>query len=325
MNLSRRLITSLLLGILASAANAQSTWPSKVVTLVAPTAPGSDGDIIVRTVAQKMSQLLNASVIVDNKAGAGGTLGVAYTSRASADGHIAVITGTGPFILTPLLNKKLAYDMEKNLEPISIMSTFASAVVVSADSPYKTLRELIAAAKAQPGKLSFASSGGGTLVHLQGELLKIRAGIDMLHVPYKSQSPALQGVIAQETAVMIMPSASAQALIDSGKLRALAVTSDKRMKSLPNVPTMAEAGVPDFVVKGWYGAYAPGGTPKALTQRFSAEMRRALHTPEVVARFNSLSMDVVGSTPEEMLATWKADTAIWAQVLKANPQIKIDQ
>ncbi|MDP3138879.1 MAG: tripartite tricarboxylate transporter substrate binding protein, partial [Burkholderiaceae bacterium] len=235
MNLSRRLISGLLLGILASALNAQTAWPSKVVTLVAPTAPGSDGDIIVRTVAQKMSQLLNASVIVDNKAGAGGTLGVAYTSRASADGHIAVITGTGPFILTPLLNKKLAYDMEKNLEPISIMSTFSSAVVVSADSPYKTLRELIAAAKAQPGKLTFASSGGGTLVHLQGELLKIRAGIDMLHVPYKSQSPALQGVIAQETSVMIMPSASAQALIDSGKLRALAVTSDKRMKSLPNV------------------------------------------------------------------------------------------
>ncbi|MBN9428604.1 MAG: tripartite tricarboxylate transporter substrate binding protein [Burkholderiales bacterium] len=303
---------------------AQSGWPSKPIVLVAATSPGSDNDIIARTIADKMGQLISAPVIVENKPGAGGRLGVAVTSRASTDGHTAVITGTGPFILAPLLSRQLQYDMEKSLEPVSLISTFASAVVVSADSPYRTLKDFIAAAKAQPGKLSFASSGAGTLVHLQGELLKIRAGLDLLHVPYKSQTPALLGVAGQESAIMILPSASAQQLIDAGKLRALAVTSDKRMASLPNVPTMAEAGVADFVVKGWYGAYAPGGTAKELTRRLSAEMSRALQAPEVIARFKTLSMEAVGSTPDELHAIWKADTAVWAKVLEANPQIRID-
>ncbi len=316
---------AIFLATLANSSHAQTDWPSKPITLVAPTLPGSDGDIIVRSVSQKMTELMKTTVVVDNKAGASGTLGVSVASRMSQDGHVAVITGTGPFILSPLLNQKLSYDMEKTLEPVSLMATFASAVIVSVNSPYKTLKDLIAAAKAQPGKLTFASSGQGTLIHLQGELLKIRAGIDLLHVPYKSQPPAIQAVMTQEITVMILPSASVQPLIKSGKLRALAVTSETRMKSTPDVPTMAEAGMDNFVVQGWYGAYAPGGTPKALTERMSAEMRRALLTPDVTERFAQLGMDVVGSTPQQLLTTWKADTAIWAQVLKLNPQIKLDQ
>jgi tripartite-type tricarboxylate transporter receptor subunit TctC len=310
---------------IATVCAGQTTWPTKSITLVAPTLPGSDGDIIARSVGQSMSQLTGVPVVVENRAGASGTLGVATTARAAPDGYTSVITGTGPFILSPLLNKQLGYDMEKSLEPVSLMSTFASTVVVGSDSPYKTLGDLIAAAKAQPGKLTFGSSGQGTLVHLQGELLKIRTGINVLHVPYKSQTPALMAVISQEITFMILPSASAQQLIHSGRLRALGVTSDARMKSLPDVPTMAEAGVQNFVVKGWYGAYVPAGTPHQVIQKFSEEVRRALQTPEVTARLNLLGMDVVGSTPEQLLQTWRADSTVWSQVLKANPQIRLEQ
>jgi tripartite-type tricarboxylate transporter receptor subunit TctC len=325
MNIAYRWLMASLMILLCGVSSAQSNWPSKTITLIAPTLPGSDGDTIVRAVAQKMNLLMNSSVIVENKAGAGGTLGVAIAANGSPDGHLAVITGTGPFILYPLLSKKPQYDMEKSFEPVSLMSTFASVVIVSPDSPYKSLKDLIAYAKAHPGKLTFGSSGQSTLVHLQGELLKIQENIDLLHVPYKSQTPAIQAVMTQEVTMMILPSASAQSLIQSGKLRALAQTSDARMKTLPDVPTMSEAGVKDFVVKGWYGAYAPTGTPKALTQRLSAEMRRALLSPEVVERFNMLGMDAVGGSPDQLYAAWKSDTAIWTKVLKANPQIKLDE
>jgi tripartite-type tricarboxylate transporter receptor subunit TctC len=310
---------------IAGSAVAQANWPSKPITLVAPTAPGSDGDIMIRALAQKMTQLTGVSVVTDNKPGASGTLGVTITSHAAPDGYTAVITGTGPFILQPLLNKQLPYNMEKTLVPVSLVSTFASAVVVAGDSPYKTLGELIAAARAQPGKLTFATSGQGTLVHLSGELLKIRAGVDLLHVPYKSQAPGVQAVLSQEATLMIAPSASLQKLIESGKLRALAVTSSERMGSLPNVPTMAEAGVKDFVVTGWYGAYAPAGTPRPLAERLSAEIRRALADREVKEKYQALGMEAVGSTPDQLHATWKADTAIWDLVLKANPQVKLEQ
>lgn len=321
----RQALATIASAVVAGHASGQAAdWPTKTITLVGPTQPGSTGDIIVRTLGQKMAQLSGATVVADNKPGAGGTLGVGWTARQPPDGHMAVITGTGPFILQPLMNKQISYDMEKSLVPVSLLCTFGCALIVAADSPYRTMKDLIAAARAQSGKLAFGSPGAGTLTHLEGELFKIRTGTDLLHVPYKAETAGITAVMAREVAFMVPPSASVQPLIQSGKLRALAVTTDTRMKSLPDVPTMAEAGVADFVVKGWQGAYAPGGTPRAQAQKMSELMRRALLSPDVAERFASIGMDVAGGSPDELYAAWKSDTAIWAEVLKANPQIKVE-
>jgi tripartite-type tricarboxylate transporter receptor subunit TctC len=267
-------------------------------------------------IAQKLGAALNTTVIVDNKPGATGTIGTAFVARAAPDGYTILGTSIGPQAIVPNLMPRLPYDPVKSFEPVSLVGTIPHVLVVNASEPYKTVSDVIKTAKAKPGTLTFASGGNGTILQMQGELLKIQTGIDMLHIPYKGDTPAMQDVLAGHVTMMFVPIAAALPHIQSGKLRALAVTSPKRLKALPDAPTMKEAGVPGFEVEQWQAVYAPAGTPKPIVQRLHTEIVRILKEPDVAAKFESLGVTVVGSTPEQLADAQKADSAKWAKVIK---------
>jgi tripartite-type tricarboxylate transporter receptor subunit TctC len=295
---------------------AQDQWPSKPITYVVPYPPAGTTDILGRMIAQKLESALKATIIVENKPGATGTIGTAFVVRAAPDGYTILGTSIGPQAIVPSLMPKLSYDPVKSLQPVSLIGTIPHVLVVSASQPYKALNDVIKAAKAKPGSLSFASGGNGTILQMQGELLKMQTGADMLHIPYKGDTPAMQDVLAGHVTMMFAPIAAALPHIQSGKLRALAVTSSKRIEVLPAVQTMAESGVPDFEAEQWQAIYVPANTPKAIVQRLNTEVVRILKDPEVAARFDSLGVTPVGSTPEHLANVQKADNAKWSKVIR---------
>ena len=299
------------------------TWPGKPITYVVPYPPGGTTDILGRAIAQKLGPALGTTVIVDNKAGATGQIGSAFVARAAPDGYTVLGTSIGPQAIIPSLNPSMQYDPVKSFEPVTLVGTVPHVLIVGAASPYKTVKELIAAAKAKPGSLTFASGGNGTILQMQGELLKLQEGIDIVHVPYKGDTPGIQDVLGGQVTMMFAPAPAAAAHIQSGKLRALAVTSAKRLKSLPAVPTMAEAGVSGFVVEQWQAVYAPARTPAPVVQRLHEEIARILKEPEVAQRLEALGVNAVGSTPRELAERQQADTAKWAKVIKT-AGIKLD-
>lgn len=297
-------------------AGAQDAWPSKTITYVVPYPPGGTTDIVGRLLAQRLGTLLPGTVIVDNKPGATGAIGSAYVARSAPDGYTVLGTSIGPQAIVPNLVPKLTYDPVKSFQPVALIGMVPHVAVVAGGSAYPSLGDLIADARKRPGQLVFASGGNGTILQMQGELLKMQARIDMLHVPYKGDIPALQDVLAGHVTMMFAPIAAALPHIQSGKLKALAVTSKQRLKPLPAVPTMAEAGVQDFVAEQWQAVYLPAGAPEAITRRLSTEVQRILAEPAVAAKLEGLGITPVAGGPQELAEIQKADTLKWGKVIK---------
>jgi len=306
-----------LLAIATAPAKAQGDWPAgRPMTWVVPYPPGGTTDILGRAIALRLGASLGTTLIVDNKAGATGTIGSAFVARAAPDGYTLLGTSIGPQAIVPNLVPKMQYDPIKAFEPVALIGTIPHVLVVGSIQPFRTAGELVAQAKAQPGALSFASGGTGTILQMQGELLRLQTGVRMTHVPYKGDTPALQDVLAGHASFMFAPVAAALPHIQGGRLRALAVTSAARLKALPDVPTMGQAGFKDFVVEQWQAVYAPAGTPAAVVQRLNQEIVQVLKDAELAAMADRLGITLVGSTPQQLADTQKADLAKWGRVIK---------
>lgn len=309
---------SALLGpALLQPALAQGEWPAgKIITWVVPYPPGGSTDVLGRNVAQRLGAALGTTVIVDNKPGATGTIGAAFVAKAAPDGTTLLGTSIGPQAIAPHLMGKLPYDPIAGFEPVITIGTIPHILVVGVHQPFTTVAELIAAAKAQPGKLAFASGGNGTILQMQGELLQQQTGARFIHVPYKGDTPALQDTLAEQVQFMFAPAAAALPHVQAGKLRALAVTSAQRLPALPQVPTMGEAGLRDFVVEQWQAVFAPAKTPAATVQRLNLEIAKALKDPAIAALADKLGVTLVGGTPQQLGALQRADSAKWAKVIR---------
>ena len=306
-----------LLAIATAPAKAQGDWPAgRPMTWVVPYPPGGTTDILGRAIALRLGASLGTTLIVDNKAGATGTIGSAFVARAAPDGYTLLGTSIGPQAIVPNLVPKMQYDPIKAFEPVALIGTIPHVLVVGSSQPFRTAGELVAQAKAQPGALSFASGDTGTILQMQGELLRLQTGVRMTHVPYKGDTPALQDVLAGHASFMFAPVAAALPHIQGGRLRALAVTSAARLKALPDVPTMGQAGFKDFVVEQWQAVYAPAGTPAAVVQRLNQEIVQVLKDAELAAMADRLGITLVGSTPQQLADTQKADLAKWGRVIK---------
>lgn len=317
MKISSKLFAGALvaLGVIAVQAHAEEAWPSRPITYVAAFPPGSNTDTLGRIIAQKLSEALKVPVVVDNRAGATGMVGSAYVAKAPPDGYTILGASIASHAITPAMHSNSQYDPVKSFEPITIIGTNANVLVVPAKSPYKSVADIIAAAKANPGTLAFASSGIGTTQHLSGELFQKMAGIKMIHVPY-AKTPALQDVIAGQVPMMFEGPTVFQHIL-SGQVRALAVTSPKRLAALPNVPTMAESGVPGYEIQAWQAIYAPAGVPKPIINRLYTEIAAILKNPDTVSRLEGMGVVPSGITPEAFAAYQKSEVAKWGQLIKS--------
>ena len=320
-----RLLVSLLFvatAALPGAAFAQA-YPNKPIRLVIPFPPGGATDIIGRTLAQKLSVQLGQNVIVDNKPGAGGTLGSAETAKAAPDGYTILLATTSTHSIAPSLYKNIPYSVEKDFTPITEVATATNVLIVTPNLPVKDVAELVALAKKNPDALNFASSGNGTIVHLQSELFKLISGTKLTHVPYKGTALAIPDLISGQTHLMFDSLVSALPHIKGGKVKALAVTSTKRTPLLPSVPTVIESGLPDYEVNTYFGLFAPPGTPRDIVQRLQKEAVIAVQSADVRERFASQGAEPVGGTPEALSALIKSETVKWKRVIDAG-QIKLD-
>jgi tripartite-type tricarboxylate transporter receptor subunit TctC len=309
-------LSALALGTFTLPAGAQDKWPSKPITYIVPFPAGGTTDTLARLISQKLGAALGTTIVVDNRPGAGGNIGSELASRAAPDGY-TIIGGT---ISSHAINAslyKLSYDPLKSFAPITLIGTNANVLVVNPNSPFKSVKDVIAASKSRPGSLSFASAGNGTSQHLSAELFKTMAQIDMVHIPYKGSAPAIQDVIGGQVPLMFDTTVVAGPHIQSGRVRALAVTSAKRLRNMPDVPTMAEAGVPGYEVVSWQGLFAPAGTPPAIIQRLHAEVAAILKQPDVQERLAKLGVEPSGMSPQQFAAFQAAETAKWAKVVKS--------
>jgi len=300
--------------VLASGVQAQ-TYPTKPIRWVVPFPPGGSTDLLARVVGQKLTESWGQQVIVDNRGGAGGTLGAAEAARAAGDGYTLLMGAIHHTIATSAY-PKLPYDFQRDFAPITVVAIVPNVLVVNPSVPAKTVKELIDYAKANPGKLTYGSAGMGTAHHLIGEVFNARAGVDILHVPYKGSAPAVADLIGGQVSIMYDTVASCLPHIKAGKLRPLAVATAKRSSALPDVPTIAEAALPGFEVTTWFGALAPAKTPKELVVKLNAEMVKILNMPDVRKRLLDAGAEPVGNTPEEMAAQIKRETEAFAKIVK---------
>jgi tripartite-type tricarboxylate transporter receptor subunit TctC len=305
-----------LIGIVAAcgAAMAQTAFPTKPVTLIVPFPPGGALDIVARALGDEMRKHLGQSVIVDNRAGAGGTLGTGIVARAAPDGYTILLGSVATHAIAPGLYRNLSYDALKDFAPITQVTASPLLVVSSAKLNVSTLPELIALARAQPGKLNNASTGNGTAVHLAGELLKSSANLDVVHVPYKGGGEAITALMTGEAAFAVINVELVLPQVRGGKVRALAVTGSHRLAALSDVPTLREAGVAGAEVSTWFGLFAPAGTPKPVVDRLQRDAVAALQT--LTERFAAQGDEAVGSTPEQFAAFVRAEHARWGKVIK---------
>jgi tripartite-type tricarboxylate transporter receptor subunit TctC len=291
-------------------------YPSKPVRFIVPSSAGGGTDIIARAIAQKLSEALGRQFVVENKPGAGQMIGIEAAARSPADGH-TILMAASTLAINPVMYKKVPYDPLRDFAPITQAASLPNVLVVHPSVPVKSVAELIALAKAKPGQIAYASAGVGTSPQMSMELLKSLAGIDMLHVPYKGTTPGVVDLLAGQVSVMAPNVLTALPHIKAGKLRALAVTSGKRSEALPEVPTIAEAGVPGYESVQWYGVLAPAGTPREIVGRLHAEIAKALRAGDVRERLAADGAEPVGSSPEEFGAFIRAEIAKWAKVAKA--------
>ncbi|MCO4863372.1 tripartite tricarboxylate transporter substrate binding protein [Cupriavidus sp. WGlv3] len=308
-------LTSSLLLAAAPAAMAQAQYPSKPIRLVVPFSAGSATDILARIIGTKMGEGGTYQVIVDNRPGAGGTLGATGVAKAAPDGYTLILVSVGHAI-NATLYPRLAYDTVKDFAPVSLVATVPNVLVVNAGSKYKSVRDLVAAARAAPGMLNFDSAGSGSSTHLSGEMFRMQAGIDIVHIPYKGTGEALTDVMAGRGDMMFAPTVSAMPFVRQGKLRALAVTTARRSSSLPDIPTVAESGLPGYAFDSWFGILAPAGTPKEIVDTLNAEIGKALAAPDVRERLAAQGAEPKRSSPQEFASYIQAEIGKLAPVIR---------
>lgn len=317
----KSLKTYLLAACACVAMAAHAAFPERPITIVVPYAPGGAADAVARVIASRMGTKLGGSVIVDNKAGASGTIGASYVAKAQADGYTMLYDAT-PYSINPHLFPKMPYAANA-LQPLSLVLLAPNMLIVPANSPFKNVGELIAKAKAQPGKLNFASGGSGTVQRLASELFRQKLGLDMVHVPYKSGGPAIADTMGGQVDFMFSTIAASYPLVASGKLRALAVSSPERSKRLPDVPTVAEAAIPGYEAYEWNGMFVPAGTPAPIAAQLQKALVEVLQEDEVKQRLADLGAQPIGSTPAEFAAFLKKEDAKWGEVVRKG-HIKLD-
>src|SRR3954463_666313 len=300
----------------ASMAYAQP-YPIKPVRLVITYPPGGNTDLVGRALAQKMGESMGHQVVVDNRGGAGGVLGSMITAQAAPDGYTIMLGTSAGMVINPLLSKKLTYDPVKDFAPVSMVVIVPQVLVTNPQLPAKNVRELIALAKAKPGSLNAGSSGVGTPNHFGTELLKWLAGVDIVHVPYKGGAPALTDLLGGQIQMAFSSVPGVLPHIKAGRLIALGVGSAKRSPALPNIPTIAEAGVPGYEYTTWYGIFAPAKTPRPLITRLNAEIVKAVESPDIKDRFIALGGDPDPGTPDQLRAYMANESAKWAKIIKA--------
>ena len=306
----------ILLALLAGApAEAQDAYPAKPVKLILPFPPGGPTDILGRLIAENLSARLGQPVITENRGGAGGNVGAEAAARSAPDGHTIVLVAPS-LAISPSLYKKLNYDPLHDFAPISLVASVPNVMVTHPSVPANNLAEFIALAKSRPGGMNFGSGGSGTSNHLAGELFNLVAGVKLVHVPYKGVNLAMNGVLAGEVHLVFIGIPVPAPHIKAGRLRALAVLAKERSPILPDVPTAAEAGLPDFDVTTWYGILAPAGTPRPIITRLNAELTKIMRSPEMKERLATLATDPLNSTPEEFGAYLKSEMAKWGDVIR---------
>jgi tripartite-type tricarboxylate transporter receptor subunit TctC len=292
------------------------TFPSKPVRIVVPFAPAGIADILGRLIAEPLAQAWGQQVVVENKAGASGHIGAMDVARSAGDGY-TILVGTIGIHAAHASYRKLAYKPAEDLRPITILAEAANVVAVPANSPYRTFADFLADAKANPGKITYGSAGPGSSIHMVTALFELMAGVSMTHVPYKGSGPALVDLIGGQIAVMFENIGSGMVHLKSGKLRALAVTGPQREPTLPDVPTIAESGVPGYSGTSWWTVAAPRGTPTAVVEKIQQDIRRVMSTPEARAKFDSLGVRPVINSPAEAEAFFASETVKWNRVIEA--------
>ena len=311
------------LGITAHAQPAAADWPNKPIRWVVPFPPGGAMDAIARTLGEKAAKPLGQPFVIENKPGAGGNIGADFVAKQPGDGYTMMITSIGMATNKPLYGK-LNYDPVKDFAPVSLLAVVPNVLVTNATQPdVKTARDVIAAARKAPGQLTYASAGNGTSIHLAGEVFTSLAQVEMLHIPYKGSGPAVSDLLGGQINYMFDSITSARPHIESGKLRALGVTTAKRSSTLPNVPTLAEAGVPGYEVSPWFAVFMPASTPKAIVGKLNKALLDAMKDPDVVKRFESIGAEPVGSTPDELAKHLALESERWTKLITERG-IKLD-
>ena len=304
--------------LLQAGTGAAQGYPARAIRVVVPQAPGGGNDTIARLIGQRLTQTLKQQVVVDNRAGAGGLIGAELVAKAPPDGYTLLLGNVATLAIIPNVQKKMPYDPFKDFEPVSLIASAPLLVVVHPSLPVTSIKQLIALAKAKPGELNYASNGFGSSTHLATELFKVMTGTNMTHVPYKGLAPATTDLLSGQVQVMFSSAVAMLPHVKAGRLRALAMTGAKRSTAIPDVPTVAEAGVRGYEAGSWYGILAPAGTDKAIIDTLSREIAAATRTPEILERLNNEAVIPIGSTPAEFASHIRKEHARVAQVVKTS-------
>ena len=318
MNTSRRTASALLAlaTCLPLHAIAQDAWPAKAIRIVVPFAAGGTSDALARLLGQKLQDALKQTVIVENRGGAGGVIGADVVAKSAPDGYTLLLGTIASHAINPALQPKMPYDATKDFAPVFFVGHIANVLLVGAQQPMKNVKELIAAAKAKPGTIAFGTPGAGSSQHLSGEKFKLDAGVDLIHIPYKGSGPSVQDLIAGQIPMSFDTALTALPFIASGKIRALAVTTAKRAKVMPDVPTLAESGLKGFDVASWQAIFAPAGTPPAIVKRVNDELTKIVAQTEVAARLYTMGVENVPMTPAQFGDFQRAEMIKWAKIVK---------
>ncbi len=312
------LCIALIPGVAVSQAQSETGYPSKPIRMIVPSAPGSGPDIMARAIGQKLTEALGQAIVIDDKPGAGGIIGSEAAAKAAPDGYTLIMSNAGAHTVNPSLYAKLPYDPIKDFAPVTLVALAPNILIVHPTLPVRNVKELIALAKAKPGELTFGSGGNGSTAHLSGEMFKTMAGINIVHIPFKGSPAAVIGVIAGQIALAIPNIPPALPHVRSGKLKALAVTTAKRAAGVPELPTVAESGLPGYEATAWFGVLAPAATPPQIIARLNAAIVKIAHAREMQDRLMAEGADAVGNTPEQFAQIIRNDIAKWAKVVKAS-------